>query len=668
VAVTYTDVIRLAQTARRPPARVLAALAGTEGLTGLVVSEQSLTDLLRRGECVMLNPARFHTLLPPDLSRENLLVLLFTDADVARRVRANLEAKRPGAVLWESDHEGTKEREDTRNAKIRETRGGQGNRSGRGGYLLAVNASASLLDAMGVGFDERILRAAREQDLDLVAEWSDYPGLRPEGLDFALRQARAAGVQTVLFRGGRVPGYRDHVALTAASLRRHSLHYAPVEFRPLKGEGELLRALANPAIHHPSSTINYPPLTIPVVRVHTLSPDETGALGPELAAARYVRAVKERHVRLCLVRLFPDNRTDLLGFNVSFLQQLGRGLRAAGFVPGPPTGLPDVRPPFLLAVLLALGVCAAGALLAGALGLGARAQGALFLGSALLSARLLWEHDVLARQALALAAAVVFPVLAVWPLLSPSPKAGRGSPLVPPIPIRTPHSALCTPQIAGLRSLLAATTVAVVGGLLIAGLLADPRFRLQIEMFRGVKVALVLPVILTGGIALRRHFLSAWSEEGWRAFLAAPLSRADVLGLLALGSLLGLVLLRAGNGHGALAPPWELPVRAWLDQVLFVRPRFKEVLLGGPARDPGERRLGIAADTCGPVPGCCGGAGVYRQQFLPCAHACAYLPPAHLPRPLAGCIAGHGCTDAPDPPAGGCSHGGDLAPPHGDQG
>lgn len=127
------------------------------------------------------------------------------------------------------------------------------------------------------------------------------------------------------------------------------------------------------------------------------------------------------------------------------------------------------------------------------------------------------------------------------------------------------------------------TAVAVVGGLIIAGLLSDPRFRLQIETFRGVKVALGLPMILTGGIAFRRHFLSVQSEEGWRAFLAAPLSRAEVLGVLALGPLLGLVLLRAGNGSTTLAPSWELPLRAWLDQVLLARPRFKEAFLVGPA-------------------------------------------------------------------------------------
>ncbi len=60
------------------------------------------------------------------------------------------------------------------------------------------------------------------------------------------------------------------------------------------------------------------------------------------------------------------------------------------------------------------------------------------------------------------------------------------------------------------------------------------------------------------------------------------LFRYAIVGMGALVMLM-MVVLRSGNEAGVGVSPLELKFRATLDQVLYVRPRTKEILLGYPA-------------------------------------------------------------------------------------
>ena len=230
VLVPYADVVAVAQAQRTAPYRVLAALRQA-GCTGLLVREDTLSDLSRRALCSASAspwgegpegsevaegnweirqlgsggrgwwPSCPVAQLPPAplLARENVLRLRLPEGPTAQRVRANLQRKRPGAIL--SD----------------QTVGNQ--------RFLEVNASRSLIDAMGLGFDPRLVQASRDLGLRLAVELRNYPGITPEGIAFALQQAKQVGADLVLFRGGEVLGHRDYLPTAAQALREQGLLY-----------------------------------------------------------------------------------------------------------------------------------------------------------------------------------------------------------------------------------------------------------------------------------------------------------------------------------------------------------------------------------------------------------------------------------------------------------
>ena len=115
-----------------------------------------------------------------------------------------------------------------------------------------------------------------------------------------------------------------------------------------------------------------------------------------------------------------------------------------------------------------------------------------------------------------------------------------------------------------------ATLAAAMG---VSALLATPDFLLGVEVFRGVKAALILPLVAAVFLLFRakeiRHFLEEPITVGRLGF-----------GLIALG-ILGVYVVRSGHDVMA-ASGLELSVRGTLESWLGVRPRFKEFLIGHP--------------------------------------------------------------------------------------
>ncbi len=108
-------------------------------------------------------------------------------------------------------------------------------------------------------------------------------------------------------------------------------------------------------------------------------------------------------------------------------------------------------------------------------------------------------------------------------------------------------------------------------GLIISGLLADTVFMLKLEEFRGVKLALTLPVLAVF-LGLCRSEKSVFAGKMLRYALPAG---ALLAGLFLVAS------LRSGNLNVPLFP-FEEPAREFLEKVFWARPRSKEFLIGHP--------------------------------------------------------------------------------------
>ena len=114
---------------------------------------------------------------------------------------------------------------------------------------------------------------------------------------------------------------------------------------------------------------------------------------------------------------------------------------------------------------------------------------------------------------------------------------------------------------------------------------------MEMEIFRGVKVAFLLPVICVAILYLRifptfrSHAYENWQDfpDFAARFLHLPV-RVGTLLLAGFIGIAGLIFIgRSGHEEGVPVSQLEISLRRFLESTLAVRPRSKEFLIGHPA-------------------------------------------------------------------------------------
>jgi len=186
----------------------------------------------------------------------------------------------------------------------------------------------------------------------------------------------------------------------------------------------------------------------------------------------------------------------------------------------------------------------------------------------------------LARQIAALGSAVLFPVLAVcwlldrWRNIRPNPAAG-----LMPLAGR------------GIAALAATSALSLAGGIYLGAILGDIRFLLEIEIFRGVKITSIAPLLLVTLVYMTRFSVDGKAPErslqGIARQMRSLAARPATLGILVLlGLAVGVAWVyvgRTGHTAGVPVPALEVKLRYFLEDVMYARPREKEFLIGHPA-------------------------------------------------------------------------------------
>ena len=118
---------------------------------------------------------------------------------------------------------------------------------------------------------------------------------------------------------------------------------------------------------------------------------------------------------------------------------------------------------------------------------------------------------------------------------------------------------------------------AVGGGLPIASFYGTSAAALRLTPFSGVKLTLLLPLILIFAHDMKRRV----HPEGFLEVMRrSPLwTELALLGVVMLGAL--VMALRSGNVSNV--PGWEVAFRDFVENMLIVRPRTKEFMIGYPA-------------------------------------------------------------------------------------
>ncbi len=415
-----------------------------------------------------------------------------------------------------------------------------------GKKIFEVNEAEEELRDLGLGISEVQKKFIYKKGFKIIPRvWNDS---RYHMGNLPLKISALKEFDTVIFEGEEILGYPDAVKSTADALRKNKINYGYIEIVKQDGDKSLRRWMGRE-----------------VIRVHSVPKEELKKITKEEAVKRFVRAARERKVKLIYLRPFLPPQIDAypVAYNLDYFSKIKTGLESAGFVLGKAEPTHPLRVKGWHILILGMGVVIGLIflinyyiripVLLSFLLLILAAGGILFLGSA--------GYSTLLQKGLALLAAVIFPALAVISSLSMTKKIQFG----------------LWNAVLIVLNVVAET---LIGVFLLLGLLADYRFMLGVETFAGVKLALVLPILLVAFYFILKQGEGSVRERV-KTFLRMDVKLAVVIiGLVVLGAL-GIFVARSGN-FVLPVPGVEKYFRNFLETVLFIRPRTKEFLIGYP--------------------------------------------------------------------------------------
>lgn len=420
-----------------------------------------------------------------------------------------------------------------------------------GAKIIEVNEAEEEIRELGLGLSGAQEKYLTKLGFNIIPRiWNDP---RYDADNIGRKISEHKGYDKIIFDGEEILGYPDSLGSLAATMGFNKIKYGYIEIVKQDGDKQLRRLMSRN-----------------VIRVHSVPKDELKKIKKDEAVKRFVRAARERKVRLIYIRPFlpPQVEENPVDYNLAYFGEVTQALKDAGFV----IGRAEVIHPLMVKgwqiTILGLGVVV----------------GALFLLNYFVQLPIVFMYLLLImsgvamvyagsinyvtelQKGLALLVAIVFPSLAVISVLSQAEKrAVSGN-----IKILKDSTLIILNVIAE----------AVIGIFLLIGLLADYRFMLGVETFSGVKLALLAPVAL---VAL--YFILQAGEGSLKqritAFLNSQVKLIVVFsGLFALGALMVFV---ARSGNFVLpVPGFEKGFREILETILLIRPRTKEFLVGYP--------------------------------------------------------------------------------------
>ena len=408
-----------------------------------------------------------------------------------------------------------------------------------------------------LGLSVKELREVKEKGFYIAVRPQNYLPYTQKGVDSLFARIDKAGVQVTTYIpcGTDVIGFPADIEYMGRKLRERNIrlglleHVTQLQFAKFAGLDALLRSVDNNA-----------------VRVLNIDAQENSKLMMPDALRRWALADEERNIRVNYVRLFLKP------------QKPGGTDASANGNPGFAGSYDPDRKALLL---VALGAWSALALYMGMILPSCKGtkQYLLVIAGMLITAYSLFMGRGLSiRQGLAFLSAVLYPVLSISVILTLWEN------------IKTDTKSTAGVIFTALWQLALAIALSLIGATLNGSIMGDLRFLLEADIYRGVKLTFIMPVLLTLLLFLRQY--SIFQETGRKAAdLFAQLVRICKMRLtlghfVILGVLLFVAYIfvgRSGHTGGVPVPAIEIKLRLFLEEVMYARPREKEFMIGHPA-------------------------------------------------------------------------------------
>ena len=515
ITLDITEVRRLAASEGKPLTDTLGRLKDA-GATSILVQEDTL-DSLRDIGIIEILPSTKH--------QTTLLIVHQRQFD---RIKQNLQNRTALQIAIPEQFSGS----DLEDA----------------GIVVADRWDA--IKDIGVGIDSEAVDIVRAAGLSVVGRVGNNPNPSESRIASTLNDIRKLKIDTVIFSGMSVLGAGNRYKETVEHLSDlPKLRFGSVEFGKQTGDTNLVKQA-------PYNTI----------RVHTITSSEMATATPGANIQRFALAARERNIRLLFVRLFLDG-ADPLDNATSYLSGLRSALYRSQLGVGTARTYSRIGNPLP-------GRIAAGVVIVAGLAL------LLDFSFGFLTMRAA-PIMIAASVALAVVAAVagIMPAIKLLSLI--------GACVLPSLAVAILHPEFAISGETTLKRLLVVLAVTMLGPLTVVAIHADTLFLVKGDVFLGVKLTLIAPLVVAAllhGLNLRADSPSGLASTiRDRVATLIEISRNPILiwqVLLGGGVLvaLAIMLMRSGNESSVGVSSLELQLRSLLDRVLFVRPRFKDIL------------------------------------------------------------------------------------------
>ena len=445
-----------------------------------------------------------------------------------------------------------------------------------GQEALAVKAHYESLLKMNLGMPTDEMEAVNHAGFYVLARPSNYEQCTSDDVAAVFSRLSGYRISEIVFSGNQVLGTPKALQPTIDAMKEQNINLGLIEattqlqFYKQDGMTEIAKNLG---YDH-------------VARLYSIPKDEQPKLKIDAAVERWANTDMERNIRIDLLRIYdkPAPNMTLMETNMKYFRDTHDALLAHGFTIGKAGTFPLFYPEKILRAVLMLGVAAAAvlylALVIPALNARKKWQLALFVLFALAAAvPVLMGNGAKIRVLAALASANLFPALAVIGQLDfvrAHPVSGKAS--APRI------------LVLGVVALFVTGALSYFGAAYLSGALADTEYLLEFNIFRGIKLTFILPLVLVGIAFLQRFDIfdgkmddTDGVMEQLKKILDMPV-RIKTLMVLFVILLAGVVFVaRSGHTMGMPVSQTELSFRAFLEKALYARPRTKEMLIGHPA-------------------------------------------------------------------------------------
>ena len=433
---------------------------------------------------------------------------------------------------------------------------------------LKVKGSEEKLVDLGLGFSEEDIELVRNLGFQVILRFKNFPQINKEDIEFKFKESDKAGkISGIIFEGETVLGYpsKENLIYTAELLKIKGYPFGIIEFAGQKG----IETVA-----HQASEL--------AVRVHSITKEEMEIISKQKAIERWIRAAKERKVRIFYIKPFMKSNYNLIEDNISYIRTIKEELEVSGFNIGRASILSTTyQEPKIFILLLILGVISGGLILLKDVFNIKKYQeySLLFLGILFSLVLFFLNQEIFLIKLMALLAALIFPTLAI--INNERYFLGNNNSKLKDTQDFSKNNPSFIQMIKEVLSgFFRIILITLSGALLIAALLSNNKFMLGIEQFSGIKISYLVPLLLVLAIMwLKVNKGKLMILEN----IKKPILIEHVIIMVFFALFLVIYISRSGNFSFLPVLSIEEKIRIFLEKTLIARPRNKEFLIGYPA-------------------------------------------------------------------------------------